>query len=79
MELKKLALITFSMCAAVTSARAETCPDSGYVLKLVEPAKTEDGFIRLTQYGFGGGEQRIHHAQYEIMTEEDYNLSLIHI
>lgn len=51
----------------------QTCPEEGYIETLVEPAKTEDGFVRITQYYFGSVEQRIHQAIYEIMTLEEYN------
>jgi len=55
------------------AASAQTCDYTGQFEKLIEPAKTEDGFIRLSTCAFElNNEVKLHKAKYAVMTEQDY-------
>lgn len=72
MRLRRCVISKVVLMAILPTSSALACPDVGYIEKLVEPAMTEDGFVKITQYYFGSSEQRIHKAKYEIMTREEY-------
>jgi hypothetical protein len=71
-SLKRLVLHALLFLAISPVAIASTCPDFGYFEKLVEPAKMEDGFVKIKQYYFQGAESWVHEAEYEIMTVKEY-------
>jgi len=71
--LKQFVLNIVFLMAFTPIASAATCPEAGYFETLIEPEKTEDGFIKITQYYFGSSEQIIHEAKYSIMTPEEYD------
>lgn len=73
MGLRRLVLNMFLLMAISPMANALTCPDAGYFEKLIEPEKTQDGFVRVTRYHFGSSETIVRPAKYKIMTREKYN------
>ena len=74
MSLYRKFVLAFAFLLATGSpALAQKCPASGFIEKLVEPAKIEEGFVKASSIRyFLDAETRIHPAKYEIMTQAEY-------
>ena len=74
MSLYRKFVLAFAFLLATGSpALAQKCPVSGFIEKLVEPAKIEEGFVKASSIRyFLDAETRIHPAKYEIMTQAEY-------
>jgi len=74
MPVKTIALAFAAVLAASSPAWAKDCPASGLIETLIEPAHIEDGFVKATSIVYAlGSENRIHQAQYEILTQAEYD------
>ena len=74
MSLYRKFVLAFAFLLATGSpALAQKCPASGFIEKLVEPAKMEDGFVKASSIRYNlSFEVLFHPAKYEIMTQAEY-------
>jgi len=69
----RVCFISLSLSVAALSLPAHASCDNGIEERLITPSKIEEGFVRATTVSYPlGVEVALHPAEYEIMTQAEY-------